>query len=99
MGRLIHARTRPDGFRYRVWSTNVDGYLTAELTETELDKWLLDDEIEHITDRHRESFPRQIARANVKGTTDTISRETQDLDGPWEEERQPYDDDESGPAM
>jgi hypothetical protein len=88
MGSSIHARRRGDGWRYRVYSSIVDAYLTPALTAAELRDHLGDDySLRDLRDGHleRDVAPR-LERAHRAGTS-MVGAAAVDLDGPWEPER------------
>jgi hypothetical protein len=90
MPESIHARRRAGEWRYRVWGSITDSYLTPELTEPEL--------LEHLRDRcsvrdlrsglFQVETPPRLERARAYGSSAYSAGVTpDDVDGPWEEER------------
>lgn len=86
MGQSIHARRTKNGIRYRVFSSIVDGYLTPELTESEMREWYLNERVERARDEHAREIDSRIQRANTRGTSQLIVASIT-LDEPWETER------------
>lgn len=84
MGTLIHCRVIDGEKRYRVWSTNVDDYLTEPMTEEEMHKYEIRDAVRHARENAEREWPQRLERAQSKGTSSLIERSVP-LDGPWKE--------------
>jgi hypothetical protein len=69
MGTLIHAKKSEDGIRFRMWTTYADTYVTPEMTEAQVVRWLVEDDIQRaLRDAGRE-IERRIGRARATGTS------------------------------
>lgn len=81
MGEHIECRYRNGDHRFRIWSSGVQGYYTAELTKPELLRYLRQRELERAL-RVQYQHDERIVRAKKKGTSYLIGA-AQNLDGPW----------------
>lgn len=87
MAQEIHARKTEEGeVRFRVWSTNADGYLTEELTEAELREWTLKVAVCDAIAENLREIDGRIQRTITNGTSSRIG-DTRDLSAPWDKER------------
>lgn len=84
----IHAKKTEDGLRYRVWSGVVDSYVTPEMTEAQVLRWLIEDSLERTIRKLGEEFER-VECARKRGTSSY--HDSRDFDA-WESE---LPDDES----
>ena len=62
MGQMLHARKIDGEWRYKVWSTVVDAYVTYELTEDQVRRQTLTDDIYRAIDAHEREWPGRLAR-------------------------------------
>ena len=85
MGQEIHARRRGGEFRYRVWSTITDSYLTEECTEAEVAlRLVVDHRVREIYDGDAATeILMRLERARSRGTSSLVERAHGDLAGPW----------------
>lgn len=77
---LIHGRKKPEGMRYRLWSTISDAYLTGELNESELREKLREEALE----AHEREVAERILRTKEFGSSSMIDSDYE-LEKPWEE--------------
>lgn len=77
MSQLIHGRKRDGVWRYRIWSTVVDQYVSGELTEAQLRNEVPD----------ALYLAARLERVRSNGTSAIFDREPHDLAGPWHTER------------
>lgn len=85
MGQMIHARMRGTEFVYRVYSTITDAYYTPEMTESQMVRWLIENELESRISRMGYELEGRFARARAQGTSRYGC--SQDLNGPWMKQR------------
>lgn len=79
MATLIHARHRKGQIRYRLWSTTTDSYLTTEMSEYVLRKWLYGDALQNAI----RDADQRIQRASKTGTSSLMDAAV-DLCAPWD---------------
>lgn len=88
MAQEIHARKGAGGvWRYRIWCTVVDGYLSEELTEDELREELLKTAVCEAITNHLRSVDARIERTRRNGTSDRVGSK-EEVEGPWKEEKE-----------
>ena len=92
MGEIVHARVRGSEYRYRVWSTTVDAYLTPELTEREVVTWLLYRELGCTLQNFGTGVEARLERARAQGSSGFGDNE--DPDGGWREQRAEWGEDD-----
>lgn len=86
MSQVIHARRTAKNFRYRIWSTVTDSYITDPMTEKQLAKWELDSRLDQARRDHEREFPERLERASKTGTSSRMG-DRRDLEGDWDKER------------
>jgi hypothetical protein len=82
MAWVIHCRTKGNRTRYRLWSTIVDAYVTEELSEEEVKREILEEEVREVTERVQRETPARIENAKRTGTSSDME-DPHDLYGPW----------------
>jgi hypothetical protein len=87
VGLEIHCRQKEGKTVFRLWSTISDQYVTEDLTEEEVDRTIIQNEVSETIERCFRENPERINRAKKKGTSSMVDN-AQGLNGPWEEERQ-----------
>jgi hypothetical protein len=87
MGEIIHCRKDDDGeYRFRVWSTIVTSYLTAELREGDVHRYLRQRGME--SSLSTVACERQVERAKSVGTSDYYTtKPSHPLKQPWNKEQ------------
>lgn len=86
MAQMIHARKiQNDEFRFRVWSTCSDSYISEEMTETELREWILKEVVCNAIEQHLRKIDERIQRTRERGTSSLLG-ETRKLNASWDEE-------------
>ena len=86
MSTVIHAKKdESGGVQFRIWSTNIDRYLTDAMNEKELREWLLKEAMCEAVTNHLREVERRLMRANVYGTSSEVEQ-SRELDGPWQKE-------------
>lgn len=78
--RIIHARLRPEGLRFRLWCTIVDAYCCEALDRDAFVKWMVAD------GRRGEVSSERLDRAAARGTSAQFE-EPVDLKTSWHVER------------
>lgn len=87
MAHQIHARkTKENETRFRLWSPIVEGYVSEELTETQLRDWILKEMVCDAIERHSNEIGPRIQRALENGTS-AVFEPSQDLNSPWEKQK------------
>jgi hypothetical protein len=83
---IIHAR-KINGikgeFKFRIWSTLSDKYLTEEMPEKEIREWILESALCETVERCNREMDARVQRACTKGTSSRVAS-VQDLKSPWE---------------
>ena len=79
--RIIHARERPEGLRFRLWCTIVDAYCCEEMERDAFAKWTAED-----NRRHSDPIAERLDRAAARGTS-AFWEGPYDLKEPWHTER------------
>lgn len=77
-------------WRYRVWSTNVDAYLTAPLSERQITNWLMYHEHTRAdidSGAAQAKIDERLQRARESGTSCILDMYKRDPGGPWDTER------------
>lgn len=74
MANEIHAIKRGEEFRFRLWSTNSDSYVSDEMSESEMREHLLKIAVCEAISEHNERINGRIERAVTKGTSSRIGR-------------------------
>jgi hypothetical protein len=88
MGQVIHARkTGKDELQFRVWSTESNSYISAEMTEAELREWTLKVAVCNAIEQHLREIDSRIQRTTENGTS-SLMGDTRVLTAPWDEERE-----------
>ncbi len=72
MANEIHAIKRGEEFRFRLWSTNSDSYISDEMTESEVREHLLKAAVCEAISEFNRNIDGRIARATTKGTSSRI---------------------------
>jgi hypothetical protein len=85
MNAVIHCRQKDGKTVFRVWNQSSDSYATVELSEVELEHWLMKEAVREAMDRVFIETPDRIERAKNRGTS-SEQDDDHKLDGPWEEE-------------
>jgi len=84
MAQMIHARKTENGeFRFRLWSTVTDSYISEEMTETEVREWTLKEAVCAVIEQHCHDIDNRIQRTREKGTS-SLMGDTRDLNAPWD---------------
>lgn len=92
MGTEVHAQQKSDGYRYRIWSTNVDAYITPELTEREVVTLLIYRELGSALQSFGLGIRGRLERARDKGTSSFIG--DRNPDGSWRQQREEWGEDD-----
>ncbi|MEK7193247.1 MAG: hypothetical protein AAB652_00460 [Patescibacteria group bacterium] len=82
MSLAIHARKRKGGWRYRIWRTSIDAYLTGPLSEEQLRDALLLEEFLQLVNHENILLPQSLDLIRTEGQ----DQEGNGTDGPWERE-------------
>jgi hypothetical protein len=64
----IDARQTPNGLRFRAWDGSTQKYLTYEMTEHEIERWLLKHALNATIEAFNLEIDRQMDCARVTGT-------------------------------
>jgi hypothetical protein len=70
-----------DGLRFRVWSAICDEYLTQDLQEDEVRRFVREEAIAAALREHESSFPALLERAKLTGSSSTGP--DRNLTDPW----------------
>jgi hypothetical protein len=86
MKRIIHARKNATGeFKFRIWSYGC--YVTDEMTEPELRRWELKNNLQNTITSYYEDIDFLVKRVIEKGTSSLLD-ESCDLFSQWDEEEE-----------
>jgi len=87
MGESIHCRQDDDGtYRFRIWGSTVDSYLTTDLTEEEVHRYVRQRGMESALSTFE--IDRGIERAKSVGSSDYYTtKPASPLSQPWRKER------------
>lgn len=80
----IHARKRDGKMVYRFWGNSGGSYYTPEMTLEQMVLWLVEYDLERLTNREGPELLGRLKRANRKGTSCRISA-VDERDNPWRE--------------
>lgn len=86
---MIHARLIGDVWRFRVWSTICDAYISEEMTAKRIERELLPHyTVYEISSGYaKKDIAKRLARTTKNGTSSMIPGDKQDVHGPWATEK------------
>lgn len=91
MAHMIHARKIDGEWRYKIWSTGIDDYVTHEMTEDQVRRQTLHVALDRVIEEHEREWPGRLARAQKHGSSahDFANNCPHDIEGPWKVEGEP----------